>query len=132
MRSLFKFAVAFCLLLFPTLVLAQAASAPSDLATDEALKQLLALVANMKGASALSIAVAVTQAVMLFFRTPLAAFAGKWRLMIVVGLSLVSTYLGLVFSGVSWGSALMAGPFIAGIQVLAHQIYLQFKPEPMA
>lgn len=101
----------------------------TELPADQALAQLVGLLGGLKGATALGIAVAVTQAVMLFFRTPLANFAGKWKLTIVSLLSCVATYLGLVSSGASWGVALLAAPFMAAIQVLASQFFLQFKKD---
>ncbi len=117
---------ALAILLIPVVALAQA-SLPADLPVDLAAQQLIATIGGMKGAGALGIAIAVIQAVMLFFRTPLANFAGKWKLLIVAALSMVLTYLGLVLSGTPWLTALVTGPFVAGIQVFAHQIVLQFK-----
>lgn len=112
----------------------QAASLPASVPTSEipvgdALSQLIAVIGGLKGATALGIAIAVTQAIMLFFRTPLAAFAGKWKFLIVVSLASVTTYLGLVASGVNWGVALTSAPFVAAIQVLFNQGVKMFKPE---
>lgn len=131
MRSLFKFAVAFvALLALPLVALAQAASMPADLSFDEALKQSLPIITSMKGASALAIAVAVTQLVMKLAQSPLGNLAGKWKLIIVTGVSIVATYLGLVFAGTSWLSALIAGPLLAALQVFAHQLITTLKPTP--
>lgn len=132
MRSLFKFAVALvALLAIPLVALAQAAaSLPADLTVDEALKQSLPIIASFKGASALAIAVGVTQLVMKIAQSPLGNLAGKWKLLIVTGISIVATYLGLVSAGTSWLSALIAGPLIAAVQVFAHQLITSLKASP--
>lgn len=122
--------LAFALVAFPLVVFAQtsgAASVPADLSLDEALQQALPIVTSMKGASALAIAVAVTQLVMKVAQSPLGNLAGKWKLLIVTGISIVATYLGLVSAGTSWLSALIAGPLIAAVQVFAHQLITSLK-----
>lgn len=101
-------------------------SLPVDVTTDEAVAAFAKLLGGLKGAGALGVALAVVQAVMYFFRTPLANFAGKWRLLIVSVLSLVVTYLGLVSAGAPWLASLIAGPVIAGLQVLGNQAWKQF------
>lgn len=118
--------------LFPTmLAFAQAAaSAPTDLSLDVALQQSLPIVMSFKGASALAIAVGVTQLVMKIAQSPLGNLAGKWKLLIVTGVSIVATYLGLVAAGTPWLSALIAGPLIAAVQVFAHQLIGALKPTP--
>lgn len=126
---LFKFAAAFVLLTVPLAALAQAGSLPTELPLDEALKQLVPIIGSLKGASALGIALAVTQVVMLAARTPLANFAGKWKLLVVAVLSLVTTYIGLVLAGASWSAALLMGPVMTALQVLANQVWKQVKPE---
>jgi type IV secretory pathway VirB2 component (pilin) len=67
-------ALAVMTLLVPILAFAQA-SLPADLPTDQALEIFVKSLGGLKGASALAIALVVVQAVMLFFRTPLANFA---------------------------------------------------------
>lgn len=130
MRSLFKFTVAlFLFLLLPVVALAQAAaSLPVELTTDQAFAELAKVIGGMHGASALGIAVAVTQIIMLIFRSPIGNLTGKWKLLIVTVISLVSTYLGLIASGAPWGVSLIAGPIVAGVQVLVHQAIVLFKP----
>lgn len=120
----------FALLAIPFVVFAQTsgpASLPTDLPLDQAIQQALPIVQSFKGASALGIAVAVTQLVMLVARSPIGNLAGKWKLLIVTGVSIVSTYLGLVFAGTSWLPALLAGPLIAAVQVFAHQLITSLK-----
>jgi len=126
--------VAFSLTLLSALVGADApASLPTaDLDVGEALKQLLASLGGLKGASALGIAVFVVQGVLLFFRTQLASFTGKWRLLIVTGLSLVAGVLGLSMAGVPWTTALVHANTIAALQVFIHQLVKQLsEKEPV-
>ncbi len=113
------------LMLAPGLAFAQA-SLPADLETGDALQLLLKSLGGLKGAGALAIAVVITQGIMLFFRTKLSSFAGKWRLLIVAGLSLVTGFLSLLVSGVSWQGALMHAETIGAFQVLGHQLFVQF------
>jgi hypothetical protein len=72
------------------------------------------------------IVVAVTQFLMQAFSGPLAALAGKWRLLIVTGLSLITAVASGVTTGMSLGSALLSGAGLAALQVFGHQLYVQF------
>ncbi len=126
-----SFAYAFLILVFawPVYALAQAASLPADLTTQEALSQLLTTIGGLKGATVLGITALVLQAILYVFRTPLASFAGKWRLLIVAGLSLVSGTVALVASGMPVLQALGDANTLAALQVLAHQTIKQFTKE---
>ncbi len=104
-------------------------SVPTDLQTGEALELLIKSIGGLKGASALGIAVAITQALMLFFRTPLANFAGKWRLVVLTGLSLVVCVLALRVAGVDWLTALVHSSTLTTAQVFGNQMFKQFKKE---
>lgn len=120
---------------FGTAALAQSsmpASLPVDLPTDQALALFLQSLGGLKGAGALAIAVVVVQAIMLFFRTPLATFAGKYRLLIVGGLSIVAGFIALLATGLDWKLALMNTGVIGPIQVFIHQIVKQISPEAEA
>lgn len=125
-----RFFTLLAVLFIPVVALAQAvaASLPVELTVDEALKQGLPIIVSMKGASALAIAVAVTQLIMKLAQSPLGNLAGKYKLLIVTGVSIVATYLGLVVAGTSWLSALIAGPLLAAVQVFAHQMISTLKP----
>lgn len=105
------------------------ASAPVDLEIGEALSQLVASLGGLKGATAVGIALLVVQAVMFFFRTKLAEFAGKWRLVIVTGLTLVTVVLGLVATGMPWMAALTNASTASAFSVLLNQFMKQFKKE---
>lgn len=119
------------LLLLPLIAFAQSslpASLPADLPTDQALSLFLQSLGGLKGAGALAIAVVVVQAIMLFFRTPLATFAGKYRLLIVGGLSIIAGFVALLATGLDWKLALMNTGVIGPIQVFIHQLVKQLSP----
>lgn len=81
---------------------------------------------GLKGASILAGVGIVIQLLMLFFRTPLALFASKFKLVVVAGLSLVGGIVGLAASGMSIGEALLHSSTLAFAQVFFHQVYVQF------
>ena len=124
---MFKYAVALFFLLFPVAAIAQAASLPVDLSTQDALGQLLSSLGGVKGASALGIIAVVLQAIMLFFRTPLANFAGKWRFLIVAGTSLIAGTVALIATGTPVLAALAHANTLAATQVFFHQLVTQFQ-----
>lgn len=104
-----------------------------DLEVGDALQTLIKSLGGLKGASALAIAVFVAQGVLLFFRTQLASFAGKWRLVIVTALTLVVGVLGLSMVGIPWTSALVHANTVTAFQVFIHQLIAQLstkKDEP--
>jgi len=126
-----KKAFMFLSLMLMTLVMSAVAFAVEDptvvvVGMDEFVQMLLKSVGEIKGASGLVIAVIVTQLMMKAFQTPIANMAGKYRLLIVVVLSLITGVLAMVASGVSAPAALLHSSTIAGLQVLIHQIYKQF------
>lgn len=117
-------------LLIPALAIAQAVIEPAslpttDLTTDQAFGELLKSLGGFKGATALGIVFLVIQAVLLFFRTKLANFAGKWKLLIVTGLSLVGGVIALLVSGVPLLMALTHSTTFAALQVFGNQFVKQ-------
>lgn len=90
------------------------------------LKALFNSIGGLKGAGAMGIVILLIQGLMLFFRSKLADFAGKWRLSIVYGLSMVLGILALHVAGVDWLTALLHSNTIAAAQVFGHQAYDQF------
>jgi hypothetical protein len=92
--------------------------------TDE-LTSYLAILAGIGGMKGAALAVAVVQGLMLFFRTSLANFAGKWKLVIVSGLSFIMAFLGVMVTGASWQTALFNGAVLSAFQVFANQAYKQ-------
>jgi len=98
-----------------------APSGTIDLPVSDALAQLLTLVGGIKTATVLGIVVLVVQGALLFFRTPLAAFAGKAKFLIVAGLTLVAGTLSLVAAGTPWLAAITASLSASSFQVFVHQ-----------
>ena len=94
--------------------------------TTDWIKDVFSLFTTLKGAGAMAIAAAVVQTIMRFFKTPLASFAGKWRLFIVACLSLVATVLSGMAAGASFWACLVSGATLTAFQVLMNQIYKQF------
>lgn len=130
MHMLIRYAFAIFVFLVPALALSQVelpASMPADVDTGTALSMFIASLGGMKGVTALGVALVIVQGVLLFFRTPLAGFAGKWRLVIVSGVAVVSGVLALVASGVPVLAALLHGTTFAGLQVFGNQFVKQFQ-----
>lgn len=97
-----------------------------EVPTEDVLKSVVDLIGGIKGASALAISGLVVQLLMKFFNSSLSNFAGKYKLLIVYGLSVASMVIASVVSGGSLVSALINGNVLAAVQVLCHQIYSQF------
>lgn len=96
------------------------------ISTDEFLIKLWQFIGGVKGMQGLVLAAAAVQTIMLFFRSPLSTFAGKYRLLIVLGLSVIASIVGLMSQGLGLVAALVHGTTLAAGQVLAHQVYKQF------
>ena len=98
-----------------------------ELPTADWLMLMVAAIGGMKGMSALAIAASVSQLLLKFLSTPLAKFAGKYKLLAVTGLTLVTGVLALmVASDMSMFVALMHSTTLAAFQVFVHQIWKQF------
>lgn len=107
-----------------------------DTATTESLfLQILTFVTTLKGASTIAIAAGVVQLVMLFFKTPLAAFAGKYKLLVVSALTVPALILAAVVTGMPLSAALGQAPVLAAVQSLLYQAWKQFLepagPQPL-
>lgn len=85
--------------------------------------QFIGGVGAMKG---LALVAGVVQILMLFFRTSLSNFAGKYRLLIVLALTLVASVVTLMSQGLPLMAALMHGTTLGSLQVLGHQLWKQF------
>lgn len=118
--------LAFSLLVGCSGVMAQDAGMIPIMPTQDFVALLLDSIGKLKGASAMSLAVLVTQLLLAFFKTPMGEFAGKYKLLAVLLLSLVTGVLGLMMSGLDWKAALIHSSTLAAFQVLIHQIYIQF------
>lgn len=95
-------------------------------ATETWLLQVLNFASTVKGMSALAIAAGVAQLLMVGFKTPLASFAGKFRLIAVAVFSTVSLILAAMAMGLDLGAAIGQAPVLTSLQVLLHQIWKQF------
>ncbi len=111
------------------LLIAQVAgSMPTDLQPDESFTALLKVLGGLKGAGALSVALAVVQGLMLVFRTEkFASWSGKWRLTVVSFLSVVAGVLASRVSGVDWLASFVNGGVLAAASVFGNQVFQQFK-----
>jgi uncharacterized membrane protein len=105
-------------------VYAQDASQPVD--TDVFVQALFTFLGGTKGMSVLAIVAGAVQLLMMFFRTSLASFTGKWSLLIVAVLSVVASVLALMSQGMTFLAALLNGATLTAVQVLGYQIYNQF------
>lgn len=99
---------------------------------DEFFNSLVALITSIKGAAPLVVALGVTQLVMLLARTKIGDLAGKWKLLIVSGLTIVITILGFMAQGTTFAAALFSGATLAAVQVFVHQLITQLSEKPKA
>lgn len=98
---------------------------PAELGLGDALSGAVSLVGSLKGASALAIAAAAVQIVMLAMRTKLAEFTGLWRWFVYSGLSLVAMVLAAKVAGAPWTSALLNAPVMTALGNWLHQLPMQ-------
>lgn len=130
MRHLFLILLA---LFAPALALAADPATMPTIDNSEALQQVLAAVQGFKGATAIGIAVLVTQIAMAVMKSAIAEkFLGHWQLLAVSGLSVASTVLGLKLAGVDWVGCLLSSVTVTAIQVFANQVITQIKQAPAA
>ena len=115
-------------LLFAVLLFAVAAFA-QDVITPPSGADILAFlnaIGGLKGAGALVISAVIVQGVMLFVRFSFGEILGKYRLSLMLLLSLVSGFVSLRIAGADVGSALLHPATLAAFQLLFNQIYKQF------
>lgn len=97
--------------------------------TETWLGQVFQFFATFQGKSTLVLVVGVTQLLMIGFQTPLAQFAGKYRLLVVSLLSFIGVVVGAMVTGLSVSGALGAAPALAAFQVFISQLWKQFFTE---
>lgn len=90
------------------------------------IQALLVSLGGLKGAGALAIVAVVVQGLMLFFKSSIAAFAGKFQLLIVMLLTLVGGVIALKSQGMDWGAVIVHSSTLTALQVFLHQIFKQF------
>lgn len=83
-------------------------------------------IGGLKGAGTLGVVAFVVQALMLGARSFLAGLLGKYKLLVVLLLTMVGGVLGLLTQGVELGAALVHSSTLAAAQVLLHQVYKEF------
>lgn len=89
--------------------------------------KLLELLGQVKGASVMAVAMIVAQAVMYFFRTPLADFAGKYKLAVVAVVNLVVVVLGGLVSGLPLLGAIFNQAVFVAIQIAVNELLKHIK-----
>jgi hypothetical protein len=100
---------------------------PSDLPVTDALQLLVQSLGGIKGLSVLGIVGVVVQGLMLFLRTPLANFAGKFRLLILAALTVPAGIIALLQAGLPVQLALIHSSVLTAVMVFVHQVVTQFK-----
>jgi hypothetical protein len=98
--------------------------APTGLPTDQEISGTISQLGNLKGT--LAIVAFIVQVLMLLLRTPLANFAGKYKLLIVSFLTLAGTAVAYKIQGLGWIAILTDGTILTIGQVFAHQVISQF------
>jgi hypothetical protein len=99
-----------------------AVAAPSDAELSAFVKAL----GGVAGMGTLGIVALVVQGLMLLVRTKLGEFAGKYRLLIVLVLTVAGGVVGLMAGGMPFAAALVNAGTLSAVMVLLNQIYRQF------
>lgn len=92
----------------------------------EELNLFLQSLGGVGSLKAVGIVLLVVQGLMLFFRSKLADFAGKYKLLIVTALTLIASICAGLVSGQSISASILSGGALATLQVFMNQIYTQF------
>jgi len=121
MRLAIKSALSVTFLLIPAVCLAEDVIPDTEFWT-----QLLALLGGVGGMSGLAIAAGVVQLAMVFLKTSYGQIAGKYKLLVVSGLSLAGAILAGLISGQPLLNALLNGAVLAAIQVFVNEIIKHF------
>lgn len=85
--------------------------------------ELLKVLGGVKSMGVASLVVAFTQLAMVFFRTELANFAGRWKIVTVLGLSVVFSIAGGIGAGLSLSQSIFSGATLSALQVFAYEFY---------
>jgi hypothetical protein len=104
--------------------LAEIVPAPTDA---DVLAQILKLIGGVSGASALAIAVLVTQTLTVVFSSHWGDLLGKWKLLAIYGLAVISPVVTALASGTSLLAAVINGTVIAAVQVFVNEVIKHFK-----
>jgi hypothetical protein len=97
----------------------------TQIGVDQAITEIMTQLNSAKVAGLGAVAIAI-QALMLFFRTKLSDFAGKYRMLAVYGLSVAGGIVAMRAQGLSWAAAALHSNTLGMAQIFAHQVYKQF------
>ena len=111
------------LLLVATIAFGQVAP---EVSYDEFIAFLMKSLGGVKGASSMAIAVLVAQVGLKLIQTSAGELLGKYKLLVVAGLTMLVSIVGMMVTGTELLPALLGSSGIAAVQVFLHQIYKQF------
>lgn len=120
----FKLLLTMSLMLFGFAAFAEVVPVPTDA---DVLAQILKLVGGIGGASALAIAVLVTQTLAVVFSSHWGDLLGKWKLAAVYLMSVLIPVLQALASGSSLIGAVLNGTVIAAVQVFINEVLKHWK-----
>lgn len=109
----------------------------NEVSDDEFFMSIANAFGQSHGASALVIIGILAQLLIQFTKTRLFGqlfrkVDGKGRLAIVLVLTSVTTFVGLMSQGMGWVAAITSGAFMSTAMVAGHQVYKLFVKEPIA
>lgn len=90
------------------------------------LGNLIKAIGGVKALGLMGVVVVLVQGLLLAARSHFTAFLGKWKLVTVLLLTVVSGVIGLRVTGLTWDACLLHATTVAAFQVLVHQLYTQF------
>lgn len=90
------------------------------------LLEIVAFIGSTGGMSILAIAAGAAQLLLKVASSSIGDLAGKYKLLIVSGVSVASVVLGGLLAGSPLFSVILSGAGLAAIQVFIHQIYTHF------
>lgn len=93
--------------------------------TAEEIKAFLDSLNAVGGLKGSALIMAVVQGLMLMARSSIGNLAGKYKLLILTGLTLAASILAGLSQGQSFIAALLSGGALATLQVFIHQIMVQ-------
>ena len=111
------------LFLIPMFALAQEVITPPSVADWNA---FLTSLGGVKTLGTLGVVGVVVQGLMLLLKTKIGDMAGKYQLLSVLLLTLISGMVALKTQGADWASVLTHSTTLAALQVFLHQLYNQF------
>lgn len=125
-------------ILVPFLVMAQELPpvlTEEEISNQDFLEFLLQSLNGVQGLTAMGIAALVTQIIVGALKTPLVGgyfqkLAGRFKLLIVSGISLASGIISLKVAGLDWTVIFVHSFVLTAAQVFAHQAFLQFVKKP--